>query len=100
VTTRERLSASVDTDLLAQARRAVKEGRAPNVSAWVNDALRLKADHDARLRALDEFFSAYQAEFGEITEQEMREATRSKHRRAVTVRPAPSRKRPTRRGLA
>lgn len=99
MTTRERLSASVDADLLAQARRAVAEGRAQNVSAWINDALRLKADHDARLRALDEFFTAYQAEFGEITDQEIREAVRSKRRRAVTVRPAASR-RPNGRGAA
>ena len=42
-------------------------GRAESVSAWVNEALRMKADHDRRLQALDEFVAAYEAEHGEIT---------------------------------
>ena len=55
--TRERLSATVESELLEAGRQAVAEGRAESVSAWVNDALRLKADHDRRMRALDEFIA-------------------------------------------
>jgi hypothetical protein len=50
---------------------AVAAGQAESVSGWVNDALRLKADHDRRLRALDEFLASYEAEHGEISEEEM-----------------------------
>jgi Arc/MetJ-type ribon-helix-helix transcriptional regulator len=83
---KERLSASVDADLVAVAQEAVAQGQAESVSAWVNDALRLKAEHDRRLRALDEFVAAFEAEHGEISEAEMREAARRARGRAVVVR--------------
>ena len=91
---KERLSASVDADLVAAAQEAVAQGRAESVSAWVNEALRLKASHDQRLGALDEFVAAFEAEHGEITGAEMREAARRARGRAVVVRgePAPDQK--------
>jgi hypothetical protein len=49
----QRLSASVDAGLLDAAQVAVDEGRGYSISAWVNDALRLKAEHDRRMQALD-----------------------------------------------
>jgi Arc/MetJ-type ribon-helix-helix transcriptional regulator len=85
---KERLSASVDADLMSAAQDAVVGGRAESVSAWVNDALRLKADRDRRLAALDVFIAEYEAENGEITEQEMAEAARRARARAVVVRGA------------
>jgi len=91
---KERLSASVDADLVAVAQEAVAQGRAESVSAWVNEALRLKVAHDQRLRALDEFVAAFEAEHGEITDAEMRDAARLARGRAVVVRgePGPARK--------
>jgi Arc/MetJ-type ribon-helix-helix transcriptional regulator len=86
---KERLSASVDADLVAVAQEAVAQGRAESVSAWVNEALRLKVAHDRRLRALDEFVAAFEAGHGEITEAEMSEAARRARGRAVIVRGAP-----------
>lgn len=86
---KQRLSASVDAELVAVAQEAVAAGQAENVSAWVNDALRLKADHDRRLQAVDEFLAAYEAEHGEITDEEIREAARSARGRAVVVRGKP-----------
>src|SRR5215469_15061953 len=88
-----RLSASVDADLVAVAQEAVAQGRADSVSAWVNEALRLKVAHDHRLHALDEFVDAFEAEHGEITEAEMSEAARRARGRAVVVRgePGPAR---------
>ena len=82
----------MDADLVAVAQEAVAQGRADSVSAWVNEALRLKAAHDQRLRALDEFVAAFEAEHGEITEAEMSEAARRARGRAVVVRgePAPA----------
>jgi Arc/MetJ-type ribon-helix-helix transcriptional regulator len=87
---KERLSASVDADLVAVAQEAVAQGRAESVSAWVNEALRLKVAHDRRLRALDEFVAAFEAEHGEITEAEMSEAARRARGRAVVVRGEPA----------
>jgi Arc/MetJ-type ribon-helix-helix transcriptional regulator len=86
---KERLSASVDADLVAVAQEAVAQGRAESVSAWVNEALRLKAAHDRRLCALDEFVAAFEAEHGEITEAEMSAAARRARGRAVVVRGEP-----------
>ena len=86
MTGKERLSASVDADLLAVAQDAVARGHAESMSAWVNDALRLKADRDRRLAALDEFIAAFEAEHGEISEQEMADAARRARSRAVVVR--------------
>jgi hypothetical protein len=86
---KQRLSASVDADLVTIAQEAVAQGQAESLNAWVNEALRLKADHDRRLRALDYFLAAYEAEHGEITEQEMLEAARQARARAVVVRGMP-----------
>lgn len=83
---KERLSASVDAELLAMGQAAVAAGETESLSSWVNDALRLKADHDSRLRALDEFLATYEGEHGEITEDEMRDAARRASARAVVVR--------------
>jgi len=100
---KQRLSASVDESVLDAAQTAVREGRATNVSAWVNDALRRQAEHDQRMRALDAFLESYESNHGVITDDEMREATRAARARAVVVRgkkpPRPPRK-PRRRGAS
>jgi hypothetical protein len=86
MTTRERLSATVRAELLAAGRAAVAEGRAPNMSAWVDAALARQAEYDRQLKALDEFIRSYEAEFGEITPDDVREARRYFRGRTVTVR--------------
>jgi len=86
MTTRERLSVTIEADLLEAGRVAVAEGRAESLSAWVNGALRRQADHDRRMKALDEFLDGYEAEHGDITEQEMEAATRRARARAVVIR--------------
>jgi Arc/MetJ family transcription regulator len=83
---KQRLSASVDAELVAAAQAAVAAARATSVSAWVNDALRRQVEHDRRTTALGEFLAAYEAEHGEITEEEIRAATRQAESRAVVVR--------------
>ena len=94
MTTKRRLSASVDAELVAVAQEAVTEGHAESISAWVNDALRLKADNDRRLQALDDFLAAYEAEHGEITDEEMRDAARRARERAIVVRGDPEQRSP------
>jgi hypothetical protein len=83
---KKRLSASVDAELLGAAEAAAKRGQAPTVSAWVNDALRLKVEHDRRLEALSAFIDAYEAEHGEITPHEIEQAVRAARHRALPVR--------------
>ena len=83
---KQRLSASVDSDLIAAAENAVKRGSFDSVSAWVNEALRLKLDHERRLEALSVFVGAYEAEHGEISIEEMRLAARRARANAVVVR--------------
>ncbi|MDQ3035228.1 MAG: hypothetical protein M3Y87_22670 [Myxococcota bacterium] len=85
-----RLSVSVDADLVEAGETSVARGRAKTLSAWVNDALRLKADHDRRLDSLGSFIAAYEQEHGEITAEEMRLAARRARARAVPARAMPS----------
>lgn len=86
MTAKSRLSVTVDADLLAAVHAAVAAGAAESMSAWVSDALRLKIDHDRRLRGIGDFIAAYEAEHGEITEEEMEAAVRRARERAIVVR--------------
>jgi hypothetical protein len=81
-----RLSASVDRDLLAAGQAAVAAGTAENLSAWVNDALRRQAEHDARMMALGELVASFEADHGPITDAEVADATRWAREHAVVVR--------------
>jgi hypothetical protein len=76
----------VEADRIGSGQQAVAEGRAENLSAWVNEALRLKVDHDRRMQAQDRFVAAYESEHGEITEDEMASAARRGRERAVVFR--------------
>lgn len=89
---KQRLSVSIRPAWIEAAQSAVAGGQAASVSAWVDDALRLKVEHDRRLAALAAFVAAYEAEHGAITEDEIRDAGRDARRRAVTVR-GPSKRR-------
>lgn len=86
MSTRQRLSASIDASLLTQAAEAVSRGAAPNLSAWVNDAVRLKLEHDRRMTALRDFITAYEEEHGVITPREIDAASRWARGRAKVVR--------------
>jgi hypothetical protein len=84
--TKQRLSASVDADLLVAAESAAKRGDVANVSAWVNDAMRLKLQHDRGLAELAGVIADFEAEHGEITREEIDKAERMARSRAVSVR--------------
>lgn len=79
----------MDSELVEAAHAAVADGRVESVSAWVNEALHRQVDHDLRMRALDEFLAAFEAEHGVISDEEVRDATRRARARAVVVRGAP-----------
>ena len=86
MTEKNKLSVTVDSELLDAARVAVRSGRAGSVSAWVNEALHRQVEHERRLRGLDRFLSEYEAEHGSITDDELAEAVRSARAAAVVVR--------------
>jgi Arc/MetJ-type ribon-helix-helix transcriptional regulator len=88
---KQRLSASVDADLIAAAEGAVATGRFVSVSAWVNEALRLKVEHDRRLEALARFVAEFERTHGAISTDEMEAAARSARGRATPVRAHSSR---------
>jgi hypothetical protein len=84
--TKQRLSASVDAELVVAAESAAKRGEVANVSAWVNDAMRLKVEHDRGLAELAEVIADFEAEYGEITKEEMNKAARAALSGALNVR--------------
>lgn len=83
---KERLTVTVDAELLAAANEAVERGSADSVSAWVNEALTERADRERKLAAGWEAIAAYEAEFGEITEADMAEQHRADRAAAIVVR--------------
>ncbi len=83
---KKRLSATVDADLIAAAERATKRGEATTVSAWVNEAMRLKLEHDRRLSSARALIAEFAKEDGPISESDREDALREAKRRAIPVR--------------
>jgi hypothetical protein len=83
---KERLTVTVDHELVAAGNDAVSEGRVASLSAWVNIALAERAAKDRRLRALGEAVAAYEAEFGEIGVDEIQAQQRADRAAARVVR--------------
>ena len=77
---------TVDPDLVAAGNEAVAAGRADSLSGWVNAALVDRATRDRRLDALASAIAEYEAEFGEISKQEMVALQRTDRETAVVVR--------------
>ncbi|MGH9254865.1 MAG: hypothetical protein ACRD3C_09885 [Vicinamibacterales bacterium] len=97
MSTKQRLSVSVDADVIEAVGHLVTRGHSGSISAWVNDALRLKLAHNRRLEALEKFIATYESEHGEITHEEMARAARRARSSAVVVRGTKG-ERPARRG--
>ena len=85
-TRKERLTVTVDPDLVAAGNDAVAEGRAESLSAWVNAALTERIAKERRLAALADAVAAYEARFGAISIQELDEQRRTDRADAVIVR--------------
>ena len=84
---KQRLTVTVNSELVAAGKAAVEQGLADSLSAWVNEALAARTERDRRLRAMDEAIASYEAEFGEITEEEMEARRRADREAAMVVRP-------------
>ncbi|MBI4487412.1 MAG: hypothetical protein HY655_15515 [Acidobacteria bacterium] len=83
---KERLTVTVDAELVQAGNNAVAEGRIGSLSAWVNDALVERAAKDRRLRALADAVAAYEAEFGVISADEMVRQQRADRTSAHVIR--------------
>lgn len=89
---KERLTVTVDSELVEAANQAVAEGRVASLSGWVNLALAELATKERRLRTLAEAVGAYEDEFGKITPAELAAQERADRRNAFTTRPRRPRK--------
>jgi hypothetical protein len=98
---KERVTVTVDRDLLDAANEAVASGRASSLSTWVNAAMAERAAKDRYLRALAAAIADYEAEFGTISEAELIAQQHEDRRTAIVVRDSRKRTvRPSRRRVA
>jgi metal-responsive CopG/Arc/MetJ family transcriptional regulator len=83
---KERVTVTIDSELLKAANRAVSEKRVASLSGWVNLALAERAAKEQRLRALADAVAQYEEEFGQISSAELVAQQRADRRNAVVVR--------------
>jgi uncharacterized protein YllA (UPF0747 family) len=86
MSTKERLTVTVDPEFIEAGNDAVSEGRAESLSAWVNAALAEKVARERRLVALAAAVSAYEQRFGVISAQELADQARTDRESAIVVR--------------
>ncbi len=83
---KERLTVTIDADLMEAGNDAVAEGRAESLSGWVNAALAERVTKERRLAALAEAVTAYEEKFGAISARELVDQKRADREAAVVVR--------------
>lgn len=83
---KERLTITVSPELVEAGQRAVSAGEADSISAWISTAISEKIATDSRRHALASAISDFEAEFGEISEEEMAAQRRSDRSKASIVR--------------
>ena len=86
--TKRRVTVSIDESLVDEASHAVDEGRAESVSAWISEAMAARASRDRRLSLLAALVSDYEAEHGEITDDELAEQSQADRDAAAATRTA------------
>ena len=100
ITTKARLTVTVDRELLRAGEEAVRAGRAASLSSWVNSAMGERAARDRRLRMMAEAVAAYEAEHGAISDLEMAMQERADRGSALVVRGPGASRAPSGRGRA
>jgi hypothetical protein len=83
---KQRLTVTVDPELVEAGKRAVTEGNADSISSWVSTALSEKMRRDQQLADLRAAIADYETEFGEITPEEVAAQHRSDREDARVVR--------------
>jgi len=95
-----RITVTLDADLVDAANAAVAEGRARSVSAWVSEAMSWHSERARHIAAIEEAVAAYEAGFGDITEEDMAERRRLDQETAAKVRAGRSERERRRRARA
>ncbi|MGI8937728.1 MAG: hypothetical protein ACR2JF_05830 [Iamia sp.] len=85
------MTITVDDELAEEVSLAVEEGRGESVSAWINAAMADRLARDRRLGVLAALLDDYEAEHGEITEEEIAEQAQGDRDAAAGFR-APARR--------
>lgn len=83
---KQRLTVTVDPELVEAGQRAVESGHAESVSGWVSAALEEKIRRDRQLALLAAAVADYEQEFGQITADEIVAQRRSDRQHATVVR--------------
>ncbi len=83
---RTRLTVTVDDEAVGAARAAVNQGDAESLSFWVNSALIEKAAHERRSAVVRAAIAEYEAEHGEITDEEIAAQRCADRANAIVVR--------------
>jgi hypothetical protein len=84
--TKERVTLTLDRELVEAGGQAVRSGQADSLSGWINQALSEKVARERRLRGLAAAVAAYESEFGQLTEAELDAQRRADRREALVVR--------------
>ena len=85
-TRKQRLTVTVDPHLVEAGARAVAQGDAESLSGWVSTALAEKVRRDQQLAHLRAAIADYEAEFGEMTADEIAAQQRADREDAIVVR--------------
>lgn len=83
---KQRLTVTVDPQLIRAGQLAVEAGDAASVSAWVGEALEEKVRRDHKLTLLAAAIEDFEREFGEITADEIANQQRTDRAGATVVR--------------
>lgn len=84
--TKQRLTVTVDPELIEAGHRAVRSGEAESVSGWVSAALTDRIRRDQKLSLLAAAITDFEHEFGEITDEEIALQRRADRSDATVVR--------------
>ena len=83
---KQRLTVTVDAELVRAGQRAVESGEAESVSGWVNAAIEDRVRRDHTLRLLAAAIGDFESEFDEITPEEIADQRRLDREHATVVR--------------
>lgn len=98
--TKVRVTVTIDAALAADGEAAVAAGRATSMSAWVNQALAAVSEKERQLAAMSELIAEWEAEHGEITDEQLAERERLDREAAAEVRRAGEARRAAQRARA
>jgi ribonuclease HII len=85
---KHRLTITVDPRLAEAGQDAVAAGKADSMSRWVSDAIEEKIVRDRKLEHLAAAVADFEAQFGEITDDEIAAQQRADRAQATVVRGA------------